>query len=224
VAVIVCKEVWDVDQRLRALGLTTELLVEVVRAIVQAKAGCTTNDPPAAPCWLGWQMGTRRARELLRPLGWEKDDTDTWSVVVNHELRIRIVVVNSNPGTGIELGKPLNVAKKGPKSTQSAYENRQTVFDIAGFLEDYERSVRSERASRYSTWCLCAFIDDDIVRAELSKPEQYTGGFIATWHERILFLPDGSLLHSLFLSTPIDPLADGDDGLSPDFPIEVRRK
>ena len=221
-AVTIRKEPWDVDQRLRALRLSVQLLSEIVKAMVQAKAGCTPNDPPAAPCWLAWQMGTRRARELLRPLGWEKDDTDTWSVIVNHELRLKVVVVNSDAGTGLAIRDPLNVARKGPKSSRSAYDNRQQVLDIAGFVEDLRRREMSEQAKKYATWCLCAYIEGDVVRAELSQATVYTMGFVSAWQERILFLPDGSLLTGSVVPPVVNPHPDED--LTPDFPIEIRRK
>ncbi len=221
-AVTISKEPWDVDQRLRALGLDTQLLSEIVSAMVQAKAGCTPNDPPAAPCWLAWQMGTRRARELLRPLGWDKDDADTWSVIVNHALSLKVVVVNSDAGTGLTTKNPINLAKKGPKSSRSAYDNRQQVFDIAGFVEDLQRRRVSEQAKKYATWCLCAYIEGDVVRAELSQATVYTMGFVSAWQERILFLPDGSLLTGSAMPPVVNPLSD--EEMTPDFPIEIRRK
>lgn len=217
---IVRAEPRDVASRLRALGLTIELLLEAVKAVAAGHAGCTENDPPAAPAWDGWRYGTRRLRELLRPEGWEKDDTDTYSVILNHGRRLRIVVVNTDKGTGLRLGSPMNRARKGPRSRESAEAN-QYVLDLAGFPQERERLLMRAEAQGYATWCLCVFVDDDVVRAELSQPVEYVGGFITGWIERVIFLGDGMWPDAVTVKRPDD---EGDDGLSPDFPIEVRRK
>src|ERR1700730_4167604 len=73
--VTVRSEAWDVDHRLAQLGLTREVLLEVVRACAAAHGGCTDNDPPNAKGIEVWRWGVRRLRELLRPEGFEKDDT-----------------------------------------------------------------------------------------------------------------------------------------------------
>lgn len=212
----------DVDHRLAELGLTRDLLLEAVRAVAAAQAGCTDNDPPAARFWDGWRMGTRRLRELMRPLGWEKDDTDTFSVIVNHEARARIVVVNSAEGTGRVPGAPLNVAKKGPRSRDAALANGQLVFDMAGFAEERARRLRlAEAATKFATWGLCVFVDGDTVRAELSQATAFRRGFAVEWQERIILIGDGT---PAFDAVTIVPPDADDDGLSPDFEIDVRRR
>lgn len=210
---------YEVRQRLAELGLTVELLLDAVRAVAAAHAGCTENDPPAARCWDGWRMGTRRLREMLRPLGWDKDDTDTYSVIVSHERRVQVVVVNSNEGTGVVLGSPLNVARKGPRSVDSAATNRQLVLELADFPEEFARRVKMAEAARYATWCLCVHVDADEVRAELSQPVGYARGYVVRWEERIILTGDGGLSDVVEIAP-----SNEDDGLSPDFPIVVQRK
>ncbi len=209
----------EVRQRLSDLGLTRENLLDVIQAVSAAHGNCTENDPPAAKCWDGWRMGTRRAREVLRPLGWDKDDTDTFSVVVNHKDRVRLVVVNSTLGTGLETGAPLNAARKGPRSRDSALANRQMVFDIAGFREEMDRRIKTAEAAQYATWCLCVFVDGETVRAEISQPVAFSRGFVTRWEERILLIGDGDPM-----SLVQTRMSDDDDGLSPDFPIFIQRK
>lgn len=217
-------QTYDVRQRLATLGLTRDLLADAIRAVMTAHAGCTENDPPAARCWDGWRMGTRRLRELLRPLGWDKDDTDTFSVILNHDAQIRLVVVNSTDGTGLVLGKPLNVARKGPKSKDATNVNAQMVLDLAGFREERARRIKSdEAAGKYATWCLCVFVDGDVVRAELSQAVGFSRGYVTKWEERIILVGDGTPPFGTIVVTP-DSDDDDDDGLSPDFPVEVRRK
>jgi hypothetical protein len=218
-ATVVRVQAYEVRQRLADFGLTADLLLSAVRAVAAAHAGCTENDPPAARCWDGWRMGTRRLREVLRPHGWDKDDTDTYSVIINHKDRVQIVVVNSSAGTGVVLGSPLNVARKGPKSSDSAAMNKQMVFDLAGFPEEFARRVQMAEAARYATWCLCVHVDGDEVRAELPQPVGYQRGYVAKWEERIILTDEGLPFDVVFINP-----SDEDDGLSPDFPIPVQRK
>lgn len=207
---------YDVDRRLRSIGLTRELLLLGVAALVTAHNGHTENDPPSAARWDGWRMGTRRLRELLRPQGWEKDDTGTFSLIVDHGRRQQIVVVNTDARTGIRARPPSNATRKGPFSAKAADEN-QHVLDIAGFREEQERLIH-RRAGTYTTWCLCVFVDGEIVRAELSKPVSYSSGFITGWEERIVLIGEDAQIAGS------DSIIIDDDGLSPDFPIVVQRK
>jgi uncharacterized protein YjiS (DUF1127 family) len=57
----------EVDNRLNDFGIQRDQLIEIVHAMVAAKAECTDNDPPSAPGWSSWRHGTRRAREIFRP-------------------------------------------------------------------------------------------------------------------------------------------------------------
>jgi len=74
----VWKKTLDVGNRLDGLfKLRREQLLEVVEAMVRAKADCTPNDPPGSRGWSAYKMGTRRLREItLVEKGWEKDDAD----------------------------------------------------------------------------------------------------------------------------------------------------
>src|ERR1700733_946348 len=94
----------DVGNRLEELGLDRAKLSDIRDAMVSARADCTNNDPPSAPGWSSWRMGTRRLREvMLREKDWEKDETDQISAVVNQKLRIRIAVANTDDATGLKL-------------------------------------------------------------------------------------------------------------------------
>lgn len=220
-AKVVRVQPYEVRQRLEVLGLDLDRLLIAVQAVSDAHSNCTENDPPAARCWDGWRMGTRRLRELYRSLGWEKDDTDTYSVLVNHSTKAQVVVVNSTKGTGLVVGTPLNVAKKGPKSVRSASDNRQGVLDIAGFPNELARKLRMMEAKNYQTWCLCVYVSEDrlTVRAELLQPVKYNRGYISDWEERIILRGEGPVLETVVITS-----SDDDDGLSPDFPIVVQRK
>ena len=68
----------------------------------------------------------------------------------------------------------------------------------------------------YSLWYLCIFDDAGRVRAELSRPLEYKGGFLVEYSERIFILRDGEWEKEIIDS-------DSDDG-SQDFEINIVRK
>jgi hypothetical protein len=210
-------EPWDVRQRLGQLGLTVDLLFQVVQACQAARGGSTDNDPPSAPGWLTWQMGTRRFRELLRPLGWEKDDTENLSTVVNHALQVRIAVTNTDDGTGLPHLTPSNKSRKGSCSEKAADQNAQMPLPLPGFMEAFEAQVRAAAIPGYATYFLCVYISGEEVRAELPYPIGFSAGHFRGWKERIIFLSWTGLagVHTV----------DADkDGFAPDAEVTIHRR
>ena len=167
------KEVIDVTNRLHVLATSHEKALEIVSAIVAARADCTDNDPFGSRGWRGWQMGTRRLREVhIDSDGWERDDTDQVPAIINKRLGIRIVVCNTDDGTAIENSKPQNRHKKG-SATDRAIDANQ-----GSFLNRLDESVsvisiakrRSPGTGAILTYFLCVYAEGDDIRAELSCP------------------------------------------------------
>jgi hypothetical protein len=187
----------EVRNRLGELGLRRDKLIEVVEAMVAAKAECTDNDPPGARGWSAWRMGTRRLREeLLTEPGWERDETDQISSVVNKDLGIRIAVSNTDDGTGLdEEGRfPQNRSKKG------AATDRVIQMNQGSFMEILDESVREKivtlkptdkKSGPIITWYLCSYCEGDEYRAELSCPNGVDGGFSTGFDERIFIIDSG---------------------------------
>ena len=203
---------WERNRRLRELGCEYEDLIEVVRACVAGRGGCTANDPISAPGYEAWRLGTRRLRERFLPKeGWQTDNALNIESIVHRERRIRISVVNADEGTGMPLRSPRNRTPKGVAT--------ETVTDLNGQLElggSIPRLADATRLERLETWHLCVFDDGTQVRAELSRPIKFTSGYFAKFAERILLLQDGDW----------DGLrADvADDDIGPDVEISIRRK
>ncbi len=200
-------EEWDVNERLNELGLTRDLLLEIVQACVAARGGCTDNDPPAAGGWDAWRMGTRRAREKLRPLNWDKDETGGLSTVKSDEHEMRIAILNTDDATGLRARAPTNSSKKGVATERAVDLNGELFPDTAPTID---------APCGHPIWYLCVHVSGDDVRAELSFPERFHNGFIAAWIERILLLEPGQW-DKISIAAPTD-----DSG--PDLEIEVRRK
>jgi hypothetical protein len=209
-----------VRNRLDELGLSLDKLIEVVEAMVGASAECTDNDPPGARGWSSWRMGTRRLREEMRSEpGWEKDEGDQISSILNASMGIRIAVSNTDDGTQVdEHGRfPQNRSRKGAATDRAVNTNQQTFINI---LDESMNVVPiAPRASReIVTWYLCTYSGGDVVRAELSCPVGLEDGFFTGFVERIFLIDprdDGG---------PAVRRSTGGDDDGSEFDIPVTRK
>jgi hypothetical protein len=59
----IVKDPVEVGNRLEQLGVSKGKVIEVIEAMVSARADCTPNDPPGSHGWSSYRMGTRRLRE-----------------------------------------------------------------------------------------------------------------------------------------------------------------
>ena len=212
----------EVNNRLEELGQTRERLVEVVEAMVGAKADCTDNDPPGSRGWSAYRMGTRRLREeTLIVEGWVKDDTDQIASVLNKRLGIRIAVSNTDDGTGVdEEGVfPQNRSRKGAATDRAVQTNQGSFMDILdAAMKVVPLRPTAKTPGPIVTWYLCVYCEGDEYRAELSCPIDVDAGFFTGFVERIIIVGPG-----FGEGDPIRRRTDNDNDGS-DFDIPVRRK
>jgi len=207
----------DVVSRLAELDLSRETLISIVKACAAGYGGCTDNDPPNARGFETWRWGVRRAREELRPAGWEKDDSGNYSTVVNHNRQIRLAIMNADDGAGMPDRVPLNRAKKGPNSEKVATRNDQLSFPGAEFWPVPEADELKKNIETYSTWHLCVHINGDIVRAELALLNGFSNGFFNDFVEKIIVIGEGDWNNVGFKTGP-------DDDFGPELDFEIARK
>ncbi|MBX5463414.1 MAG: hypothetical protein IRZ28_20270 [Steroidobacteraceae bacterium] len=214
------KEQWEVVDRLAAMDLYPDDLMEVVRYCAAAYGGCTPNDPPAARGWETWRAGVRGLRDVLLPKGkWEKSDFNGFSTVVNHAKRLQIAVAGTNEITGLIRGDlaPENRVPKGITSERAMAVNQiieqLPLFPYLNTDSDDESEGRTE--GEYQTWHLCIYINEDIVRAELARYNRYRDGYLTDCRERIFIVGEGEW------SAP-DIGTDEDHG--PEFDFEIVRR
>jgi hypothetical protein len=215
----------QVDGRLAEFGITREQLIEVVMAMVAARAECTDNDPPSAPGWSSWRHGTRRAREIFRPLGWLKDDTDQLPTIVKNSLGMRIAVANTDDGAGlVSAGMfPQNRSKKGAATDRAVDLNQHSMFADTGEADEsvvVQFKPRDTHSDAFTTFYLCVFNEGDDVRAEFSCPIEVVNGFFVGFSERIILLGPGDWPPKIKVVTRGDDT--GSNGSEYDIP--VRRK
>jgi hypothetical protein len=197
-----------IDRRLsQYFNSTRDQWIDIVRAAVAARAGCTENDARSAPGFYAWNAATARSRQIFRREGWEKGDHDGIETIWNADLRKMIAVMNCDAGTCALDRVPHNRTPKGAASDK--------VVALNGEL--FKPSEMTPLAKRpYSFWYLCIFDDGKQVKAELSRPIEYKGGQVIDYSERIFILQDGDW-ERIIIETP----SEGDDQ---DFSIDVRRK
>jgi hypothetical protein len=221
-AIVVTKP-HEVANELERIGLSSEQVLEIVHAMAGAKADATENDPPGAAGWSAWRMGIRRSREVtvhdVRFPDWERDETGQVSSVVNRKIGVRLLVSNTDDGTGIDADDrfPQNRSKKGAATdrivqcNQGAFEFMEQASNVVAFPK------AADDAQGVTSWYVCVYADGEELRAELSCPVGIEGGFFTGFSKRIIILGgDG---------TGIDPIKrNKPDGEIVEFDIPVSRK
>lgn len=210
--IVVRSEDWDVDRRLREIGLSRAGLTSAIRASVAAVAGCTDNSPPTARGYMAWMAGVVRLREEFGARGWTRDDTANFSTIVSHAKLVKVAVANTDDATGNARILPTNRSKKGELGKKAALLN-QLLLPFDGW------SVEPDEAKipGFSTWYLCIYVNGETVRAELSLPTKIEKGFFADWSERLILVDSDDGWRRTV--TP-----DADDGDGPEFKVVVSRK
>ncbi len=213
----------EVQNELERIGLSDEQVLEIVHAMAGARADATENDPPGAAGWSAWRMGIRRSREVTvhdkRFPDWERDETGQVSSVVNRKLGVRLLVSNTDDGTGIDAEDrfPQNRSKKGAATDRIVLSN-QGVFE---FMEHAANVVAFPKAADAEqgtvSWYVCVYSEGEELRAEISCPIGIEGGFFTGFSKRIIILGgDGA---------GIDPVrSQKPDGEVVEFDIPVARK
>jgi hypothetical protein len=88
------------DRRLRQyFNSTREQWIEVVKAAVAARARCTDDNARAAPGFYAWDAATTRARQIFRREGWDKGDHNGIEIIIHHEMKKMIAMMNTDAGT-----------------------------------------------------------------------------------------------------------------------------
>lgn len=206
----------EVADALAALGFKREHFDEVTQTMRAARNRCTENHPTGAGGYMAYSEGTCRLRDVAALLpGWERNNDYFIASIFNRELNIKIAVCNTDDGTGIESKMPQNRNKKGSSLEQLVGDN-QTVFE--SLMSQVNVIPISQDMSGTTFWYLCVYSDGNIVRAELSCPNECEGGFFKSFRKRIILLGTDE---------------DGGDGVrrrsdvpedKPDFEIVVTRK
>jgi hypothetical protein len=204
----------ECDRRLaQYFNSTRSQWIEVVKAMVAARASCTIDNPKASPGFLSWDAGIARMRQIFRREGWESGDDNGVEHIFNNDFRKKITVMNADSGV-CDLNKsPRNRTIKGPAAEKITDLNNQ--LDL--FRREHPREVKEGVAD---FWSLCVFDDGQLVRAELSRPIEFNSRYFIEYSERIWILRPGE-----WERIAIESPSEGDGkGAGQDFEINIRRK
>lgn len=204
-------DVFDVERRLRSLGLTTEILLDSVRAGLDGRLSCTELDPPMFPGQTMWAHTLRRLRQRTTLHNWTPNDDGNYSVALSPDKLIAVAVSTGNENTGHPTTMPTTMSRKGPRTAEVVAAN-QLILDLR---LPGEASPVIAGSQQRETWLLLIHMDDSEVRAELSLPltiDEFD--FVSGWRERII-LPSVEFGPSE-IDLPVDD--------SPDIDIAVRRR
>lgn len=198
--------------RLAELGLTEEVLLQSVTIAQGFAARCTDNHPRIYAGLVMWAETLKAARDLLRPLGWHKQETGTYERFINEAGTVGIAVASGTEGVGIAYLTPSNKSPKG-RNTVEAVETNCTM----DLFPDLPAVKIGDEEADCETWVLLHYFDarSGERRVELSRPREIAkDGRISRWFERIILPP---------LSLDND-FAEIDSPDLPDVDFDIERK
>jgi hypothetical protein len=163
---LVVRTQWQVDQALRDIGLTREIVRSVAFAAAGGRADSLAVDPRGAPGTLSYIMGVRTKRLKLLPLGWRESREGHVESTVNHELGIQVCFQNVD----------LACADRDPQAISSKGSASRDLVK-SGQLDLWEGTDNNAvQVGRVPTvWLICVSVNGETVRAEVSCPKTFEG-------------------------------------------------
>ncbi len=150
-----------VTNALADLGLSSDILFQVIEQGEIARANCTANDPPCVPGIYSWGSTVRAFRDILIPEGWTKSDEGNYSTVVNPDGSFCIAVLTGDEGTGLADHEPTSKYPKGAKTRDAVIANQGCLFpEMQKAVE--EELARQAAADKRITWILLKRRSDDL--------------------------------------------------------------
>ena len=209
----------DAQEPLTRLGLSREILTNVLKKALDAALSCNDNDPITMAGMMLWGKGVRFFAEETRPLGWKRIEVNNQALVLSPDGSNAVTAASGDEDTGVPHGSPCTRSKKGKTTIAACRDNRQRSFD--DWL-DPAPVVASSRIPGRATWLLLMHRDkkSNVLRAELSLPVQMDDdGHIVRWDKRII-LPDVPFDSIPTISTRGNG---GQDGQSPEVTVQITR-
>jgi hypothetical protein len=179
---VVVSESFKVQQELRSLGLTMEMITTIARMSAAAKAEALEIDPSSTPGTLAYIKGVRAIRLALLPLDWRLSRTDNVESTVNDKLGIQICFQNVDVACTEQ--HPQAISGKGAGS-------RKLIHD--GQVELFERDdpvATDAVGSTPTVWFVCVSTDSKKLRAEVSCPETFEGNQFEGFSKRIFVVDE----------------------------------
>ncbi len=203
------------QNKLLSLGLTEDILLNVVRSGVLARRDCTPNHPPIYAGISAWANAVRTLREHLLPKKWTRSDEGNYSLVIHPDGNIAIALATGDENTGNPAATPMTKSPKGP-ITRSAVAVNLSQMSLFQEYEDTPSDFDSSSNESRFTWMLLMARVGNKVKSELSLPISCVGK-VNAWNERIILSDIDLDPNTDIFATPIVPQM-------PDIEIDIRRK
>jgi hypothetical protein len=218
---VTATEVFDGDsaqEPLKRLGLSLEILNNVLKRALDASLSCTDNDPITMAGLMLWGKGVRFFAEETWPIGWSKREDKGQALVFNPDGTIAVTSASGDEDTGLPYGSPCTRSQKGKTTIAACRDNRQMSFED---WRDPSSAIVSTRVPGRSTWFLLMHRNkkSNVLQAELSLPVHMDeDGRVVRWDKRIM-LPDVR-----FDSIQKNITGDrGPDAQSPEITVQITR-
>lgn len=182
--------------RLMELGLTLEMLGEVVREGYAYRQEATANHPPTHGGTNAYGNMVRALRDALMPLGWKRSNEHNFCVTFHPKTNVAVVVSAGNEITGLAHESANTRRGKGRRTVLAIEENLRQLDLFSALGVEFRGNLQPQSDTAYlpssayrKTYYLLNFVDQirEELRSELSLliavDEQ---GKITRWAERII--------------------------------------
>ncbi|WBU60187.1 hypothetical protein [Paracoccus albus] len=202
VATKVLKESWDAECRIAEMGLSTEGLINAVRAARTASGNATALHPSNAAGTFGYHEGIASLRQGFIGEKWRIDRKGGVETIRNDEMGLRIGFCNVDRACGEKAPKP-----RSDKGAASERACGPMLFDP----DELRYFVRDDAVGHAFYYLMV----DGAGRAEITRPK-ISGKTFEGAVERIFLLPEGDEEDTL--------LNLDDEGIAEDFEPKIVRK
>lgn len=195
---------WQVDQGLRAIGISRELVREVALAAAGGRADALAVDPSGTPGMLSYIRGVRMMRLWLLPKGWMVSREGNVEATVNHKLGVQLCFQNVDRACCDK--DPQAISSKGSASRDLINSGQIELFETGG--------PSTDRIGYMPTvWLICVSVSNDRVRAEVSCPKAFEGDQFDGFSRRFFVVDESNA------PTPTRRSASDDDDLNLDIAV-----
>lgn len=192
----------DVHAALAQVGLTKEMVVQIGRAAVFARAEYLQDvDPINFQGTRAYQAGIRQLRLLTRPDGWRSCRYRNIELVFNESLGLMLSFQNVDHAC----------LKDDPKAISARGEATRELVG-RGYTADLFGSADSEVIPENvfpTIWYICTAAKEGRLQVEVSRPKPFEGDQFEGFYERIL-VADQDLDTDLIVAPPAEPLDEFD--------------
>lgn len=189
----------EVVPRLHQLRLPKDVLMDVLDAAAGERANVNSSDPSgtAGTEMRRWTTRYLRNDTRLRDLGWVTCRHSQIEGIRNDHLKLKIAFMNTDQRTGVLQKSPASVSERGAVAELLIHQNQ-----VANQIDMFD-GPPLDPILKYDFWYLCAFVSEQHIAAELSRPTEMTKGLVSGYSQRIIIWRPGDK-HGLSRPAPVD--------------------